>query len=140
MKEEVASFEEGLVGLEISGVPPMASLTFRGLVSSGVLIEARRRLRMHPDYREGLWSLLDFRLVTGPSMSTAEMIRIRDDMAANDPLPPGVRCAVVVSRDMSYGIARMFSQWGVAASIEVFRDMGAARAWLRSEAALEEGG
>ena len=59
----------------------------------------------------------------------SEMVR---DAARNQFFAPGVRRALVATSDVAFGMARMYAIASEHAgqTIEVFRDMNAAEAWL----------
>jgi hypothetical protein len=96
------------------------------------LLDAYRR----PDYRPEGNSLCDVR-EAGVGAFTGEGVRrVVDTVLKHRGAPPGTRTAIVVGRDLTYGLARMFEQQLEAESpsdVMVFRDMDEAMAWLEGE-------
>ena len=90
------------------------------------------RLVQRTDWKDAEAFLWDMRgLVQGPDTSpeireTAAMVRRRPDPWS------GSRVAILVDRDLDYGIARMFKAYadGVDIRYRIFRDESDARAWL----------
>jgi len=110
----------------------------RGLIvtcASGVLtfedvVSARAQAQANPNFDARYNDLFDLREVTEIRITGAEMARI----AATSVLAPGVCRAFVVTTQVQYGMARMFS--GLAEphdqNVFVFRDLAVAEAWLSS--------
>ena len=117
------------IQIDVDGRIVLVELT--GELSADELIEGNRALATHPDFRSDLDQIVD--------MSTANGIRIDRhtvrQLTDQPPLfSPRSRRAFVVKTDFGYGMARMFQmQRGEGAGeIQVFRDLGEARAWLQS--------
>ncbi len=94
------------------------------------LLDAYRR----PDYRPEGNSLWDLREAGVEAFSAAEIRHIVGTVLTHRGAPPGTRTAIVVGRDLTYGLARMFAQQLEAQSpsdVAVFRDMDEAMAWSR---------
>ena len=90
----------------------------------------------HPDYRPDANSLCDLRGAGVEAFTGPEVRRIVDAVLEHRGAPPGIRTAIVVGRDLSYGLARMFAQQLEAESpsdVMVFRDMDEAMAWLEGD-------
>jgi hypothetical protein len=88
------------------------------------------------DYRPGACALWDLRGATLHKFDKAQIRRVADYVASNRGAPKGTCAALVVSRDLDYGLARMYEQMLVASTdvrTMVFRDIEEARAWLRGE-------
>ena len=109
----------GLIVTRATGV-----LTFEDVLS------ARAQAQANPNFNAGYNDLFDLREVTEIRISGAEMARI----AATSVLARGVCRAFVVTTQVQYGMARMFS--GLAEphdqNVFVFRDLAVAEAWLSS--------
>ena len=89
------------------------------------------------DYRPEANSLCDLRGVDVEAFTGPEVRRIVDAVLKHRGAPPGIRTAIVVGRDLSYGLARMFAQQLEAESpsdVTVFSDMNEAMAWLKGDA------
>lgn len=94
-----------------------------------VLEETYRR----PDYRPAAGVLWDVREADLKHISRHEIKRILDFVMQHRGAPPGVRTAIVVGRDLDYGLARMAEQFLEAESpsdVMVFRDTDEGMAWL----------
>ena len=85
------------------------------------------------DWKGGSLFLWDLRALTKGPDSTAELQQAVD-LAQTSEVWRESRLAVVVTRDLDYGIARMFGAFANRLDIEyeVFRDERAAREWLAS--------
>ncbi len=95
------------------------------------LLDSYRR----PDYRPEANSLCDLRDVGAQAFTGAEIQRIVGTVLKHRGAPPGIRTAIVVGRDLVFGLARMFAHQLEAKShsdVRVFRDMDEAKAWLKS--------
>lgn len=105
--------------------------TISGDVTLEELIASISESLNRPDFPAGLKSLLDFRAVTSfghPSdvQKYTHLISQHKDKLA------GIRVAVVVANDVSYGLTRMLQAHidRLPLELRVFRDMGKARDWL----------
>ena len=87
-----------------------------------------QRLRNDPQFRSDFRQLVDMRELTEIRVGSG-VIR---DASRNQFFEPGVRRAVVANSDASFGMARMYAiaSENSGQTIEVFRDMDAAKAWL----------
>ena len=97
------------------------------------LREAYRR----PDFRPEGDSLFDAREAQLGAFAGAEIRHLVETVLKYRGSPPGTRTAIVVGRDLVFGLARMFAQQLEAqlpSDVMVFRDMDEARAWLRDGA------
>ena len=92
------------------------------------LREHGRLLRNDPEFQPDFRQLLDMSDTTEIRVGS-EMVR---DAARNQFFAPGVRRALVATSDVAFGMARMYAIASEHAgqTIEVFRDMNAAEAWL----------
>lgn len=100
-------------------------------LTDGDLRQYQLDLAAHPDHGPGFDQLVDLRAVgalgiTALGIRTAG--RLSDHFAEQ---VRGTRCAVVVASEVAYGLARMFVAFSSeSVEFQVFRDFGAARAWL----------
>jgi hypothetical protein len=98
-------------------------------------IVAMTSLAHDPEFRPGFGILADARRVeyTPGAEETHQLATVASqrDVFLDHPM------AIVVSQDLNYGIARIFSALASlrGATAEVFRDMEAARAWLTAAVA-----
>ena len=107
-----------------------------GVLTPDELDSALRNAYGRSDYRPEANSLCDLREAHVEAFAGAEIRRIVDTVLKHRGAPPGARTAIVVGRDLSYGLARMFEQQLEAKSpsdVTVFREMDEAMVWLRSD-------
>ena len=107
-----------------------------GPLTPDELENALRDAYRRPDYRPEANSLCDVREAGGEAFTGADVRRVVDTVLKHRGAPPGIRTAIVVGRDLSFGLARMFAQQLEAQSpsdVMVFRDMDEAMAWLEGE-------
>jgi hypothetical protein len=94
--------------------------------------EARARVTADPLYRPGMDVLIDGR--RHESLLSADFIRrIAGGPMARSGLDDEPRWAIVVSREVAYGLGRMFAMLaeGSHIRVRVFRDIDDAEKWLR---------
>jgi len=86
------------------------------------------RLRNDPEFQPDFRQLLDLSDLT-EILVGSEMVR---NAARDQFFSPGVRRALVATSDAAFGMARMYAIASEHAgqTIQVFRDMNAAEAWL----------
>ena len=105
-----------------------------GTLTPDELENALRNAYDRSDYRPEANSLCDLREAHVEAFAGADVRRVVDTVLKHRGAPPGTRTAIVVGRDLSYGLARMFAQQLEAKSpsdVMVFRDMDEAMVWLR---------
>jgi hypothetical protein len=87
-----------------------------------------RRLRNDPQFLPDFRQLLDMSELT-EILVGSEMVR---DAARNQFFSPGVKRALVANSDAAFGMARMYAiaSENAGQTIEVFREINAAEAWL----------
>lgn len=119
------------IEMRIDAARGVVLVTAVGEVSGEELGDAGKALIARPDYDPKLNSLWDLRALefvgdVAPLRTLAEFVK-----------QPGVieepiRAALVVSRDLEFGIARLFQSHADEAPVkyQVFRDMDEARAWV----------
>jgi hypothetical protein len=99
-----------------------------GAATEDEIIDHGQRLRNDPQFRPNFRQLVDMSELTEIRVGSG-VIR---DASRNQFFSPGVRRAVVANSEAAFGMARMYA---IASeiegqTIEVFRDMKAAEAWL----------
>ena len=93
------------------------------------------------DYRPGACALWDLRGAELHLFDKHDIRKIADFVTGNRRAPAGTCAALVVGRNLDFGLARMYEQMLVASTdvkVMVFRDMTEARAWLRRPSEDEE--
>lgn len=99
-----------------------------GALTGPDLIASTRVLAANPQFRPDYRQLMDLRAVTLPTVDGRDMQQIA---AANPFLPEALR-AIVVSSDMTFGLARMYQMLrnGPVETLHVCRDVDEAFEWL----------
>ena len=101
--------------------------TMEGNVSISEIIDGLKGLMNHPDFSPGFNGLVDMRNSTVNS-TPEEVRRIAELMTGQREKIGMSRSAVVVSKDVIFGMARMFQVFAEQSSIktELFRDINEA--------------
>jgi len=108
-------------------------LSLTGRLTARSVISAIEKLEAHPEFSPERPRLWDVRQADLSKLSRDEFGRIARAARESHLSRPGVRVAVLVSRDVDFGMARMFELTegsSLLASMAVFRDEAAAMAWL----------
>jgi len=84
--------------------------TLTGQIAIEEIIAKLRETAAHPDYHTGMKSLNDLREFVPVSDST-NVRQIAEYLLANAAEREGLRAAIVVSRTVDYGMARMLQCW-----------------------------
>lgn len=106
-----------------------------GEVSLEELEDALGEVYGRPDFLPDADTLCDLREADLGQFSRTVVKGVVDYVAKHRGAKPGARTAVVVGRDLDFGLARMYEQMLVASTdveVVVFRDIEEARTWLRS--------
>jgi hypothetical protein len=109
----------------------MVYTTIEGRINTDELLESLERLMNHPDFGPGLNGLADLRSMEIDTFS-ADVMRIADLMIKfRNKIGPS-KTAVVISKDVTFGMTRMFQAFSEQSSIEtaIFRDREEALRWL----------
>jgi hypothetical protein len=99
-----------------------------GVATEDEIQDHGQRLRNDPLFRPDFRQLVDLSDLTEIRVGSG-VVR---DASRNQFFAPGVRRAIVANSDAAFGMARMYAIGSESAgqTIEVFRDMNAAEAWL----------
>jgi hypothetical protein len=115
--------------------PPerLVECTFCGSIGPADCIALIDRILGDPRYREGFSCLVDNRALE--TAFTPDQLRqvIPAVARAFAAMAPGPRIAVLVDRDVQYGLTRMFQSLSsdiLNLNLRIFRDPAEARAWL----------
>lgn len=105
----------------------------RGRIDDRRLLEGYRRLYSDPEWRPGLHEFVDTRGARGPDLSARALRDLADltiQHTGGTRIP--FRTAVVVERDVGFGLARMYEAFsdGSGEDVRVFRDVAEALDWL----------
>ena len=107
-------------------------IEYEGRLSLADLIGAREDFLVDPDFRPGMWFLVDVREASMLDLSEEELRQAGAHGAAMAADWGRHRTAIVVATDVDYGVSRMFSLLGErpGLELEVFREFDAATRWL----------
>ena len=99
-----------------------------GAPTEDEILDHGKRLRADPHFRPDFRQLLDMSELTEIRISTERVRQASRDQFFS----PGVRRALVARDDVAFGMARMYAMASESQgqTIEVFRELGAAKAWL----------
>jgi hypothetical protein len=102
-----------------------------GAATEDDIYDHGQRLRNDPQFRPDFRQLVDMTELTEIRVGSG-VIR---DASRNQFFSPGVRRAVVANSEAAFGMARMYAiaSEETGQTIQVFRDMSAAEAWLNLE-------
>lgn len=106
-----------------------------GRLTFAEVASAYRVMIDHPEFRPGMQALWRFEGVEGPGLSSDELRDVvsiqRETIARRGP----ARVAVVVERDVDFGIVRVYEVLARSVHIDVrgFRDLGDATRWLDTD-------
>jgi hypothetical protein len=123
------------VTCEIDPAAGLVYTTARGLVKIDEVVQALEAVMAHPDFRPRLNGIADFRAGDVEHIRSDDVRRLASLLARHrDAIGPS-RTAVVVSRDVTFGMARMFQAFAEATPVEtqVFRNMDEARQWVMAQ-------
>lgn len=104
-----------------------------GSLSPEGLKEALEEIYDMPDYRPGSSALWDFTAADVDQFDPAAVRGAVEFVAAKSGAPPGTRTALVVAKDVTYGLGRMYEQLlsaSIGSEVMVFRDVDKAGEWL----------
>ena len=107
-----------------------------GSVSQEELEDVLGEVYSRPDFLPDADTLCDLREADLGQLSHTVIKSIADYVAKNRGAQPRARTAIVVGRNLAFGLARMYGQMLEAsseASVMVFRDMDEAMAWLEGD-------
>jgi hypothetical protein len=112
--------------------------SFSGAISPAELLAWYGELREHPDFRDDLKEIADFTLTENQGWTPDEMRSV----VSEEVLGPGAHRAFVGPTDLVYGMSRMYASFaeseGQGGTIEVFRTVEDAQAWIDSLSGGEE--
>lgn len=99
--------------------------------------QAFSSLLEHPDYRPGMNRLWDIREASVSSLTADQLRDIERHARALEPTPEHLRVAVLVSRDVDFGVIRMLESLAnekapVTVDSCVCRDLAEAEEWVSS--------
>ena len=107
-----------------------------GSVSQEEVEDALGEVYSRPDFLPDADTLCDLREANLGQLSHTVIKSIADYVAKNRGAKSGARTAVVVGRDLGFGLARMYEQMLMASTdlrVRVFRDTDEAMAWLEGD-------
>ncbi|UCF64357.1 MAG: hypothetical protein JSW33_00595 [bacterium] len=108
-------------------------MTASGNIGSKEIVKALQRTLTDPDFKKGMDILWDFQAVNESLVDTQEILDIVTFIKNHqDTRGSNYRVALVVSRDLDYGLARMYEAYsqGLPCQIQIFKNLNAAKNWL----------
>jgi hypothetical protein len=106
--------------------------TAHGIVTDDEFLAYATRMVNDPLIDPAVDQLLDLRDVDDAAVMTDTIRRVAEIFRGFDPIPARSKLAIVASKDLLFGMARMYEVYRDRdeASIRVFRDIDEARRWL----------
>lgn len=107
-----------------------------GELTTRELIETIEQAFSRADFQPGSDAMWDFQGATGSDLTVREIRSIADAVKRHRSGDTGTRVAIVVARDLDFGLARMYEQMLVASTevrVMVFRDRDEAEVWLKGD-------
>ena len=117
----------------IDSVTGLRTHVVTGELTAQDLIETIESAFNRDDFEPGSDALWDFRGATGRDLTAKEVRSIVDAVKSRRAKDTRTRVAVVVARDLDFGLARMYQQMLEASTmvrVTVFRDRDEAEEWL----------
>ena len=119
--------------IHIDDARAVATVRITGRVTVAEAERAFERLAAHPQYHDGVARLWDLREAKFTGFALNDMRRIGDAAIATLSNPSG-RVALLVAREVDFGLSRMYqATGGETLPLQVFRDLEAAEVWLKSD-------
>ncbi len=118
--------------IAIEAAHHLVVVRIEGTPTANQILEAYDELlRLEPTLNR-LWDYRDADLCR---LSSAELARVARYAARHEPDPGPSRVAVVVARDVDFGVGRAYQAWADEDPEEhrVFRELGDARRWLEQQ-------
>jgi len=118
--------------IEVNEESATIMVTLKGRWETAGIMEALRGLWTEQGRTGILKTLWDFREIVASGVPTAELRDVAAGHLAGRPELPEARVAVVVSRDLEFGMARMIEAFMAESPVDMqtFRDLGTAWMWL----------
>jgi hypothetical protein len=107
-----------------------------GAVKGDDVVDLARSLLAHPDWHSAVNVLVDYRESDFTELSKIEMEQVAKSIVEIANEFDGARAALVVSREVDFGIVRMWEMSTgdeIPFAFRVFRSIDEARAWIDAE-------
>lgn len=128
--------QEKEVTIHIGEGQRLVTVILTGRVTAHGVVRAIKGLTSHPQYRPGIPKLWDARQADLSKLTRAEFRSIARAGRVSELSTRGIRVAVLVTRPVDFGIARMFELsegYDLLDALRVFRNQDAAIAWLTQD-------
>ena len=119
--------------IHIDDAGAVATVRLTGSLNVEEILKIGEQLKTHPQYHEGTARLWDCRKIDLTTITKGDMRRVGNAVVAGKMFSPGSRAAILVARDVDFGISRMYlsSEEEDVGTTKVFRDPESAEAWLK---------
>ena len=106
--------------------------TSTGRLTDDDILENKRKLTADPEYSSQLVELSDVRSVTELAVTPEGVARMVSKDAEDADKLDGYKLAIVVSKEVAFGLGRMYETMTQEnmPGVGIFRDMNEAREWL----------
>lgn len=111
----------------------VATIRISGTVTADALRGAMEALTAHPGFHQGLGRVWDAREGDLSRLTRSDLGFVAEAARRLQLSHPDARVAFVVSRDLDFGIGRMFQAMeteGLPAAMALFRNVDEARSWV----------
>jgi hypothetical protein len=128
----IALSEVVMICTQIDGTAGLVTHTGTGDLTLEEMVAAFEERLHHPGFRPGMKILWDCREASFATLSNDQIQRLIEHNGRLQNARGGGMSAIVVSRDLDYGIGRVFQAYadGLPWDTMVFRDLESAMAWL----------
>jgi len=122
------------IGVQIDRTRNLVIRTASGAVTIDEYLHSIQEVLAHPDFSPGMKSISDLREAASLA-SPQELRKISKILVERSNEITGGRVAIVVSRELAYGMSRMLQAYSARASVDigVFYEMDEALDWLNTE-------
>jgi hypothetical protein len=107
--------------------------TVKGTLTLKELLEKLKEVYSEPDYRPEMDVIWDLREADLSPFSTSDIRKVGDYVSGHWGAESGSKAALVVSRDLDFGLSRMyefFLESRTSSEVQVFRDYDEAMDWI----------
>lgn len=109
--------------------------TGSGVITDEDILQHKNRLLSDPNFKPGMRELSDLRGIERLDVTPDGVMKMVQHDETHAPEVTAHRLAIVASKDVVYGMARMYQSLTeqIVVNVRIFRDFEAARAWLEAD-------